>query len=161
MNTDAVQLRESLRQCLCRNEHQHWLHAGKVAPKHNRVIAYLREPEGSCVISNERQLALIEEFCKQHGYELVNIFRDHSSEPGLGLSMALDALSMADGLVALDLERFVHDHKDRLRDLKPLLHKFFCNTDRYLLTVLEGVNTRATGGQQSAMDVLSSVKSFE
>lgn len=161
MNMDAVQLRESLRQCLCRNEHQHWLHAGKTTPKHNRVVAYLREPEGAHSISNERQLALVEEFCKQHGYELVNVFRDHGSEPGPGLHAALDALSMADGLVALDLERFVHDHKDRLRDLKPLLHKFFCNTDRYLLTVLEGVNTRGTAGQQQAMEILSSVKNFD
>ena len=160
MNSEANTIQASWRQCLWLHEHQQWLHVERKALPHRRVVGYLRQAEGSEIFTNDMQQELIEQYCFEHEYTLVKIFKDRGSAPNRGLKEALAALKTADGLLSVDLERFAHDHKDRLRDLKPLLHRFFHTRDKYLLTILDGVNTSRCLGQQSALELLSSVKNF-
>lgn len=108
----------------------------------------------------DKQLKLINEFCQEHGCEVVKVFQDDGPTPGSALSLALQALNQADGLIAVDLNRFVHHHGDRMRDLKPFIHNFFCHTERYLLTVTEGIDTSSPVGQKNAVEFFSNVKDF-
>lgn len=159
MNYNATTLRQSLSHCLCNNIHHHWIHGSTHKLTHPaRVVAYIRSYGG---LSEEKQLAMIQTFCREYDYDLVNIFQEHSIEPGRALSDALNALDTADALIATDLERFVYNHNDRLRDLKPLIHNFFCHTNRYLLTICEGVDTSTPAGQASAVEMFSTMKDFD
>lgn len=160
MSPNAESLRESLAHCRCNNLHNHWIHGSKQKPAHRaRLTAYVRVD--GYRPSSEQQIQLIKTFCDQHQYELVNIFQERGREPGRALNEALNSLESADGIVAVDLERFVHNHKDRLRDLKPFIHNFFCHTERYLLTVSEGIDTSTAAGQTSAVEFFSAVKDFQ
>lgn len=76
----------------------------------------------------------------------------------MGFHQAMQQLSHANGLIAYELERFVHHQHDRLLDLKPLLHQFFCSGGRFLVTVKEGVNTQSAAGQKAAIEVMDSLK---
>ncbi len=157
----ADDLRESLSHCHCNSLHNHWLHRPLEKPSHpSRVIAYVRQDGSS--LSNDKQISMIETFCQDHGYDLIAVYQDVGPEPARGLTDALNALiEQAHGLIAVDLERFVHNHKDRLRDLRPLIYKFFCHTQRYLLTIAEGIDTSSPAGQMSAVEELSVTEDFE
>ena len=127
--------------------------------KFTKIIAYIRTDHDAP--SHSEQLELIQQYCEKFGYVVVSIFEDQGEIPGQGLARALDAMKDVGGLIVSDLDRFVHSKSDRLRDLKPLLHEFFCSTQKHLLSVKEGINTDTPGGQQNVVELLSAVKEFD
>ncbi|MBU6454597.1 MAG: hypothetical protein KGS72_22700 [Cyanobacteria bacterium REEB67] len=121
------------------------------------LIAYLRS--GDSELSVADQSKIIADYCADNEYYLKAIFTDHG-RPGVGLQDAMDALATADGLIAADLNRFVEHADDRLRELKPLVHHFFCSPSKHLIAVEEGIDTGSWLGQANAIEVLSHVKEF-
>lgn len=152
-------IKQSLPHCRCDVLRNPWSSGyDKKAPKPTHLIAYIRvddEPP-----SAEEQREQIESYCKKHGFELVSIYEDKGLKPGYGLARALSELSHVGGLIASDLNRFIHCRGDRLRDLKPFIHDFFCTSQKHLLTVKEGVDTGTPGGQRAAIEFISSTKDF-
>ena len=129
-------------------------------PSHfTKIIAYVRTDRDPP--THTEQLELIQQYCEKFGYEVVSIFEDQSDIPGAGLARALEALKNVGGLIVFDLDRLVHNKSDRLRDLKPLLHEFFCSAQKHLLTVREGINTATPAGQLNVVELLTAVKEFE
>ena len=122
----------------------------------SRLIAYVRsENSGSAA---DEQKERLQEYCKVHGYTIVDYYEDIGSAPAMGLKDALDAMAEADGIIAVDLERFVHNHQDPIRELKPFLHNFFGLAHRYLLTIREGINTGTADGQKIALQYFETPK---
>ncbi len=156
-NNDSI--KNSLPHCRCEVLKNPWpFSPGAHATKCTHLVAYIRtdwEPP-----SKEEQLNAINEFCRKHDYVLDSIYEDFGSKPGYGLADALARLDRVGGIVAFDLDRFVHNSADRLRDLKPFIHDFFCSTNKHLLTVKEGINTATPGGQRAAIEFISSTKDF-
>ncbi len=146
---------EAEKDCVCTGSRP-WFRTAAANFSHPvRLIAYARsESETKCLEQFDR----IEDFCNANNFELVGRFRDIASVPGVGLHQAIQQLSHANGIVAVDLDRFVHHHQDRLLDLKPLLHQFFCSGTRFLVTIKEGVNTQSAAGQKAALEVMDSLK---
>lgn len=62
------------------------------------------------------------------------------------------------GLIALNLQTFVENSEDRLRDLRPFVHHFFCSGSKDLITIEEGINTATPQGQMAADSAVSSSK---
>ncbi len=138
--------------CRCLLTQSHGLRTSFVHPSHQtRLVGYIRT--GFDDADAARQLDLIEKYCSEHDYCLTNIFVDQG-KPSFGLSRALQELRNAQGLIALDLSRFVDDTGDRLRDLRPFVHHFFCNPNKHLITLNEGIDTGTIAGQMSAVEVL-------
>lgn len=156
MNEPNSSVGQALSHCHCHGTHNVWAERSHKQIRPVKLAAYLRydaEPP-----SREEQLDVIHEYCEKHGYEVVEIFEDEGTHPGGGLARAMQACEHLQGVVASDLERFVRDHGDRLRDLKPFLHHFFCSSHRRLLSVKEGVDTSSALGQANALEILNAVK---
>lgn len=146
---------ETKKDCFC-NGSRPWFRTASSDLSHPvRLIGYARAESPDAA---RLQFMKIEEFCQENNYELVERYYDIGGQPGAGLGRAIKQLSHANGLIACDLEQFVCHHQDRLMDLKPLLHKFFCSGTRFLLTIKEGVNTQSAAGQHAAIEVLNSLK---
>jgi DNA invertase Pin-like site-specific DNA recombinase len=105
----------------------------------------------------QKQLEVIQQYCFEHGYRIARAFKD-KGKPSFGLAEALEALPQVDGLIAVDLNRFVEHQDDRLRDLRPFIHHFFCHTNKHLIAVEEGIDTRATARQRSAIEIINQVR---
>lgn len=116
------------------------------------LIAYLRSSEEAG--DAEKQLETIEAYCAHHGFRLKNIFKDEGA-PSVGLTRALDALNGADGLIAVDLDRFVEHEGDKTRDLRPFVHEFLSLGSKHLITIKEGIDTGSAGGQASAIEFIN------
>lgn len=101
-----------------------------------------------------RQLGVIQNYCTEHGYRLERAFEDQG-KPSFGLVRALEALSGADGLIAVDLDRFIQHEGDKTRDLRPLIHEFLTPGSKYLITIKEGVDTSSPTGQMSAIELIN------
>jgi Resolvase, N terminal domain len=116
-----------------------------------KMVAYIRT-SGNCPIYLD-QAADIIEFCKLHDYQ-VDQFFDDKGDPSYGLREAMEALQTHDGLIAVDLDRFVEHKEDRLRDLRPLIHHFLSNSNKRLVAIKEGVDTAAPAGQLNALNLM-------
>lgn len=152
-------IKSSLPHCRCDVLKNPWASHTTTHPEHlTHLVAYIRidqEPPGK-----QEQINLINDFCSKNGYQIDSIYEDHGIHPGQGLMNATARLDHVGGLLAVDLDRFVRSKGDRLRDLKPFIHDFFCTTNKHLLTIKEGVNTATAAGQHAAIEFISSVKDF-
>jgi len=124
-------------------------------PRQRGLIAYLRA--GGASLGIEAQRKVIGDYCHDNEYYVKETFIDNG-RPGAGLQGAIKALDDADGLIASDLNRFVVHHDDRLRDLRPFVHHFFCHPAKHLITVEEGVDTGSTVGQANVVTVMNQLK---
>ena len=118
------------------------------------VVAYIRTDTESP--SADEQIELIHSYCLMHGCRIKKIFED-AGRPSAGLTQALESLKEAQGLIAMDLNRFVEHTEDKLRDLRPFIHHFFCHTNKHLITIAEGIDTGTPSGQVSAVDIVNSL----
>ena len=119
------------------------------------VIAYIRS--GGKQLSSEEQLRTIKYYCEQHDLHLAKVFTDHD-KPSYGLQEALREIEFNDALIAVNLDSFVEHEEDRIRDLRPFIHHFFCRHNKHLITIQEGLDTGTAAGQLVAMDIASQVK---
>ncbi len=150
-------MRDEWKKCSCSNLKNPWFkHVSKEVHRPAKVVAYVRTDAPEPAL--ERQVQTIDGYCRENNFELVRVFKDDGPAPGMGLSDALNSLSAVDGLIAVDLERFVQHHDDRVMDLRPLLHQFFCTNKKYLITISEGINTSSAEGQKTAMQYIASEK---
>ncbi len=143
----------SFQHCGCFALSNPWLR-NKLRRQHHTLglIAYVRTSTASDDLN--QQLALIGDYCAVHGYHITKVFKDEGI-PSSGLREALDSLDEAAGIIAVDLNRFVAHSSDRLRELRPLIHHFFCQSTKHLITVKEGIDTRSPGGQLAALDLIA------
>ncbi len=119
------------------------------------VIGYMRL--GGSRLSKDEQLRIIEYYCEEHDLELSNVFSDHD-KPSYGLQEALREIENHDALIAVDLNSFVEHDQDRIRDLRPFIHHFFCRRNKHLIAIQEGIDTGTPAGQLAAIDLASQVK---
>ncbi len=118
-----------------------------------RLIGYIRC--GGTDFGSAQQRRMIQKFCDDHGHTLVGFSETDGSVPGYGLHEAIDALGANDGIIAIDLDRFVRHHDDRLLDLRPLIENMLHN-GKVLITLLDGIETLTARGQQVTLDLLNS-----
>lgn len=143
--------------CHCFSFKSAWAHAkGKTeaAPYTARLTAYIRVDGG---VDKARQYKEIKDYCDAHRFEVVETYEDRGL-PSLGMQAAFDSLERTDGIIATNLDIFVQHDDDPMRDLKPLLHRFFCIGDRHFITVEEGIDTATPEGQRAAVDYMSKTK---
>jgi hypothetical protein len=122
---------------------------------HKSVIAYLRV--GGTHLCREDQVKMIESYCALHQLNLAQVFCD-KGKPSYGLQEALQELKNHDALVAVNLDSFVEHEDDKMRDLRPFIHHFFCNDMKHLITIQEGVDTGTAAGQRVALEMSSQIK---
>ncbi len=137
---------KSLKSSLKNNDRNH---------QKSSVIAYIRS--GGKQLSHDEQLRIINYYCEQHSLDLAKVFTD-SEKPSYGLQEALREVEFHDALIAVDLNSFVEHEEDRIRDLRPFIHHFFCRQNKHLITIQEGLDTGTAAGQLVAMDIASQVK---
>ena len=116
-----------------------------------RLIGYLRT--GGTSLNVEEQKQKIEEYCIEHEHKLVGYSAVDEGMPGLGLHDSLEALKEYDGIVAVDLNRYVKHHEDRLVDLRPLIQKIL-HERKVLIAINEQFETQTALGQHAALDLL-------
>lgn len=141
---------EILERCLC-TEKSHascFLNNGRK----ERLVAYVRANTQAAL---DAKIEHIKTYCLNHGYQILEIFADVSDHPSFGFKAALDALESVDGLISIDLNQFVSNHGDRLRELRPLIHHFFCYGGKHLITIDDGIDTGTQVGQQNAIELIS------
>lgn len=119
------------------------------------VIAYMRL--GGNQLSKDEQLRTIKYYCEEHDLELADVFSDQD-KPSYGLQEALREVENHDALIAVNLNSFVEHDQDRIRDLRPFIHHFFCRRHKHLIAIQEGIDTGTPSGQQAAIDLSSQVK---
>ena len=184
MNTDSAKAREEcgiarlhkgeikpseVADCHCPPEHEadlkdchlvmtksgHWkLLVPNVKAEHPlRLLAYVRPG----VHDVPAQLAMIEKYRNEHNCEIVGVYID-DEKPSLGLRDALNSMAQCDGIIACDLNRFVCHPEDRMRELRPFIHHFFCNTQKHLICIEEGVDSGSPGGQAAMQELVNQNK---
>lgn len=120
-----------------------------------KLIAYIR------VLTNDEvtdKLELIQAYCLKNGYKITDVFTDICDHPSFGFKAALDAMEHTDGLISFDLNMFVREDGDRMRELRPFIHHFFCIGGKHLITIADGIDTGTLQGQESAIEAISQVK---
>jgi hypothetical protein len=131
------------------------LHKFAKTPHGVSLVAYVRT-NGS-KLNRDEQMHLMQEYCLEHNYQIIKTFED-TGKPSFGLEEALETLGRVDGLIAVDIDRFVEHPRDRLRDLRPFVHHFFCHTNKHLITIREGIDTGSLSGQSSAVELITQPK---
>lgn len=123
--------------------------------RRERLVAYIRAQN-----ENDRaaKLDAIKVYCKDNGYQLVDILSDISDHPSFGFKAAMEELENADGLISVDASQFIAKDADPMRELRPLIHHFFCAGGKHLITIADGIDTGTQLGQQAAIDLVSSNK---
>ena len=116
-----------------------------------RLIGYLRT--GGTILNVEEQKQKIEEYCSEHEHKIVRYSGVDEGQPGLGLHDALEGLKDYDGIIAIDLNRFVKHHEDRLVDLRPMIQKML-HERKALIAINEQFETQTALGQHTALDLL-------
>jgi hypothetical protein len=120
---------------------------------HNlRLVGYIRT--GDTHVTADEQRKMITDHCEKYGHHLVGFTHVDMEKPQYGLQEAMAALQEDDGIIAMDLDRFVRHPEDRLLDLRPLIQQFM-HSGKVLVTVKEGIETRSAAGQQRVNDFLS------
>jgi len=147
-------------QCHCAGHSHHWIpdkdKKRSRPPRQHGLIAYIRADSYSAA---DQQRRIINDYCHDNNYFIKATYTD-TGRPANGLVEALEAAEKADGLIAADLNRFVESSDDRLRELRPFVHHFFCHPDKRLISVQEGVDTGTVIGQENVMSVMNHVKEF-
>jgi hypothetical protein len=121
-------------------------------PGRGNLVGYIRYTSDPW--DSGRQLERLQDYCARHGYRIEKAFEDQG-KPSLGLARALEALDQADGIIAVDLDRFVEHEGDKTRDLRPLIHEFLCLGNKHLITIKEGIDTGSAAGQQAAIELIN------
>lgn len=117
------------------------------------LIGYIKASPGR--MSEAEQLNMIQHYCLQHGFRLHDTFVQTEENSG-HLPKALEAMQDYDGLIAVDLNSFVEHKSDRIRDLRPFVHHFFCHGKKHLIAIAEGIDTATSAGQLAAMELMNS-----
>jgi len=145
--------------CLCHGLSNPFLREPPIAvPDHGPVlVGYIRI--AGDLASQEEQTTMINDYCLDHGFRISEFFVD-TGKPSYALKAALIAMKDHHGLIAVNLQSFVENTEDRLRDLRPFVHHFFCAGSKDLITVEEGIDTATSQGQIAADDAVSSGHSF-
>jgi hypothetical protein len=142
--------------CHCTNMSDTWFRTSpRAANRKSTLVGYIRESEGGP--SADAQYKQLAAYCKNHGCVLADTFVDKGI-PAYGLSGALEALKLNDGLIAVDLKRFVEHENQLLRELRPFIHHFFCHPDKHLISLDESLDTGTSLGQKTALDLMSNMK---
>lgn len=139
--------------CRCHGLVNPWLREELALEQAPTLVAYIRI-HGD-LLSEEEQTKKINEYCLLHGFQIVATFVD-TGKPSHGLQNALQTMAEYHGLIAANLESFVEHKQDRLRDLRPFVHHFFCSGNKRLITLEEGIDTSSAGGQKAANEALDS-----
>jgi hypothetical protein len=116
------------------------------------LVAYIKLGDGR--MSREDQLNIIQQYCLQHGFRLDDTFVESEGTSGR-LQEALATMKDHAGLIAVDLDSFVQDRRDRIRDLRPFLHHFFCHGKKHLIAIEEGIDTGTAAGQVAALEMVT------
>lgn len=119
------------------------------------LVVYVRVSDETMI---DEKVSLIRDYCKEFGYQIADIFTDVADHPSFGFKAALDAMENADGLITVDLNQFVSVNGDRIRELRPLIHHFFCRGGKHLITINDGIDTGTELGQQNAIDLVSDTR---
>ena len=123
--------------------------------RREKLVVYVRVNDESKI---EEKVDLIKEYCAQNEYQIVDILTEVSDHPSFGFKAALEELENADGLISVDLNQFVSSHGDRIRELRPLIHHFFCQGGKHLITINDGIDTGTNIGQQNAIESMCETK---
>jgi hypothetical protein len=145
-----------LKDCRCvMTKSGHWrLLLPDNKPEHGlKLIAYIRPG----VHDVPHQLAAIEKYRNEHNIEIIGVFKD-LDKPSLGLRDALENMVHCDGLIATDPNRFVCNQTDRMRELRPFIHHFFCASQKHLVTIEEGLDSGSPGGQAAMLELVNQNK---
>lgn len=123
--------------------------------RNRRVVAFVKEDQDS--IAAGEQLALIKDYCADHGLNIgETIVWDGSSSTSL--EQAIRDLGTADGLIVSDLNRLVQ-YTERGYELRRVLHEFFkAEPRKRLIAVSEGIDTRSANGQMAALEIINQIK---
>jgi hypothetical protein len=119
-----------------------------------RLVAYVRNCGDLC--SCDAQRAVINDYCLHHGYTLTKVFEDKFAD-SLGLSDAMNALASADGLITFDLGRFCHKDGEERLELRPIF-RHFIGSDKHLIAVKEGLDTKTAAGQSIMLNLMNGTK---
>lgn len=123
--------------------------------RREKLVAYIRAQNEN---DQAAKLDAIKAYCTDNGYQLVDIFSDISEHPSFGFKAAMEGLENADGLISFDANQFIAKNADPLRELRPLIHHFFCGGGKHLITIADGIDTGTELGQQAAIELVSSNK---
>lgn len=126
--------------------------------KKQNLIGYVRALN---VETATQKVALLKQYCSENGYRLLHVKVEVGPRPSFELAAALDDLAEADGLIATDLDQFFPPTPDRLRELKPFVHHFFCSHAKHLITIEDGIDTGTVVGQENALELIAKVKGDE
>ncbi len=124
-------------------------------PKSESLVAYIRASKHSDIPKYRQE---IEDYCKQHSYKITEVCIDEGDQPSFGLQEAFDALQHADGLISCQIGMFIKAHGDRTRELRPFIHHFFCMRDKHLITIMDGIDTGSSFGQENAINLICETK---
>jgi hypothetical protein len=144
-----------LNRCLCTEKSNSISNYYVNRNRKERLVVYIRVLKEEDL---EEKLELIREYCADNGYQIYDTFSDVSDHPSFGFRAALDEMENADGLISVDLGQFVGSKQDRIRELRPLIHHFFCTGGKHLITVEDGIDTGTELGQQNAIALVSESK---
>lgn len=114
-------------------------------------MGYLRS--AGCIVDIAEQRRLIEQYCHDHHHHLVGFAHVDEGDPGLGLQEAVSSLHSYDGIIAYDLNRFVHSIDDRVLELRALLERLL-HEGKVLVTLVEGIETLTAAGQETVIELL-------
>jgi hypothetical protein len=117
-----------------------------------KLVAYVRASQEEDLAN---RLESVEKYCLDNGYQIVEVFTDISDHPSYGFKAAFEAMKHADGLISFDLDQFVGLHADRIRELRPFMHHFFCLGGKHLITVSDGIDTGTMEGQENAIALIT------
>ena len=129
----------------------HNLHIPNRNSRNLRVVGLLSS-RGIC--SARKQAATIEQYCRQFGYSLVEVFDCASESTPLAIHEALEALRHVDGLIVSEIFSLVEHDGDTLRDLAPMIHDHFFHKGKHLISVKEQINTGTPEGQEAIIEYL-------
>lgn len=141
--------------CLCSEKNNSISNYYVNRSRKEKLVVYIRVPSEELL---DEKLQLIKAYCADNGYQVHDIFSDVGDHPSFGFKAALDEMENADGLITVDLNQFVGSKSDRIRELRPLIHHFFCGGGKHLITVEDGIDTGTKLGQQNAIALISESK---
>lgn len=116
-----------------------------------RLVGYIRT--GGTAVSSGEQRLMIQQYCSAHNHDLIGCSQVDTDRPSFGFEEALQALKHADGIIALDIDRFSHRAGDHLLDVRPLVDRLL-HTGKVLITLTDGIETVTASGQASLLELL-------
>jgi hypothetical protein len=114
------------------------------------LIGYIRT--GGTDFSAEQQKLMLSEYCTGHAAKIIKYFEDTDC-PSFGFESALASLGQADGIIAIDLQRFAKDTIEPMIELRPVLDRLM-HSHKALITVLDGLETLTANGQETMQDLM-------